>query len=162
MLLTCVVFQQQKRATPVSVERHREPEVPPFIPVTSGLAESAGARERLRLGLAMGPLHGKSRSGCPLRLSLMLARQRNLPAKQTAPLGGPKGRGLRETLDAFSSEVGTGSHSNQAYADCVDLSAVENASEQEAVRTRIQCIGSDSIRTYDALVLLASFGRTAP
>ncbi len=31
---------------------------------------------------------------------------------------------------AFSSEVGTGSHSNQVYADCVDLSAVENASRQ--------------------------------
>jgi hypothetical protein len=32
---------------------------------------------------------------------------------------------------AFSSEVGTGSHSNQVYADCVDLSAVENASKQK-------------------------------
>ncbi len=31
---------------------------------------------------------------------------------------------------AFSSEAGTGSHSNQVYADCVDLSAVENASKQ--------------------------------
>jgi hypothetical protein len=30
---------------------------------------------------------------------------------------------------AFSSEVDTGSHSNQVYADCVDLSAVENASK---------------------------------
>jgi protein ImuB len=30
---------------------------------------------------------------------------------------------------AFSSEAGTGSHSNQVYADCVDLSAVENASK---------------------------------
>jgi hypothetical protein len=28
---------------------------------------------------------------------------------------------------ALSSEVDTGSHSNQVYADCVDLSAVENA-----------------------------------
>jgi hypothetical protein len=27
--------------------------------------------------------------------------------------------------------VGTGSHSNQVYADCVDLSAVENASNKE-------------------------------
>src|SRR4051794_27763904 len=33
---------------------------------------------------------------------------------------------------AFSSEADTGSHSNQVYADCVDLSAVENASKQEA------------------------------
>jgi hypothetical protein len=32
---------------------------------------------------------------------------------------------------AFSSEVDTGSHSNQVYADCVDLSAVENASKQK-------------------------------
>jgi putative endonuclease len=32
---------------------------------------------------------------------------------------------------AFSSEVGTGSHSNQVHADCVDLSAVENASNKE-------------------------------
>ncbi|WP_197427552.1 hypothetical protein [Bradyrhizobium retamae] len=31
---------------------------------------------------------------------------------------------------AFSSEVDTGSHSNQACADCVDLSAAENASKQ--------------------------------
>src|SRR2546423_11629746 len=31
---------------------------------------------------------------------------------------------------AFSSEVDAGSHSNQVYADCVDLSAVENASNQ--------------------------------
>jgi protein ImuB len=31
---------------------------------------------------------------------------------------------------AFSSEAGTGSHSNQVYADCVDLSAVENVSKQ--------------------------------
>src|SRR5882757_2677920 len=29
---------------------------------------------------------------------------------------------------AFTSEVGAGSHSNQVYADCVDLPAVENAS----------------------------------
>jgi hypothetical protein len=27
--------------------------------------------------------------------------------------------------------VETGSHSNQVYADCVDLSAVENASKQK-------------------------------
>src|SRR5258708_29594556 len=33
---------------------------------------------------------------------------------------------------AFSSEVDTGSHSNQVYADCVDLSAVENASKQQS------------------------------
>jgi hypothetical protein len=33
---------------------------------------------------------------------------------------------------AFSSEVDTGSHSNQVYADCVDLSAIENASKQES------------------------------
>jgi hypothetical protein len=37
----------------------------------------------------------------------------------------------RQLAIAFSSEVGTGSHSNQVYADCVDLSAVENASKQE-------------------------------
>src|SRR5258708_35548420 len=35
---------------------------------------------------------------------------------------------------AFSSEVGTGSQSNLVYADCVDLSAVENASKREAKR----------------------------
>jgi|SRR4030081_2048339 hypothetical protein len=34
---------------------------------------------------------------------------------------------------AFSSEVDPGSHSNQVYADCVDLSAVENASKQKAL-----------------------------
>jgi hypothetical protein len=28
--------------------------------------------------------------------------------------------------------VDTGSHSNQVYADCVDLSAVKNASKQKA------------------------------
>src|SRR3981081_4233229 len=33
---------------------------------------------------------------------------------------------------AFSSEVETGSHRNQVYADCVDLSAVENASNQKS------------------------------
>jgi len=32
---------------------------------------------------------------------------------------------------AFSREVGTGSHRNQVHADCVDLSAVENASKQK-------------------------------
>jgi ribonuclease P protein component len=31
--------------------------------------------------------------------------------------------------------VDTGSHSNQVYADCVDLSAVENASKQK-IRAR--------------------------
>src|SRR6185437_12333128 len=31
---------------------------------------------------------------------------------------------------AFSSEVDTGSQRNQVYADCVDLSAVENASNK--------------------------------
>ena len=36
---------------------------------------------------------------------------------------------------AFSSEVDAGSHSNQVYADCVDLSAVENASKQK-IRAR--------------------------
>jgi hypothetical protein len=30
-------------------------------------------------------------------------------------------------IKAFSSEVDTGSHSNQVYADCVDSSAVGNA-----------------------------------
>src|SRR5260370_16537711 len=39
-------------------------------------------------------------------------------------------RGNAAPAKAFSSEVGTGSHSNQVYADCVDLSAVENASKQ--------------------------------
>ena len=42
--------------------------------------------------------------------------------RQPATQGGSK---------AFSSEVGTGSHSNQVYADCVDLSAVENASKRK-------------------------------
>jgi hypothetical protein len=32
---------------------------------------------------------------------------------------------------AFSSQVDTDSHSNQVYADCVYLSAVENASKQK-------------------------------
>src|SRR5258706_16036629 len=35
-------------------------------------------------------------------------------------------------LIAFSSEVGTGSRSNQVYADCVYLSAAENASKRNA------------------------------
>jgi len=39
-------------------------------------------------------------------------------------------RGNAAPAKAFSGEVGTGSHSNQVYADCVDLSAVENASKQ--------------------------------
>jgi hypothetical protein len=34
---------------------------------------------------------------------------------------------------AFSSEVEAGSHSNQVYADCVDLSAVENASNKSVL-----------------------------
>jgi hypothetical protein len=38
----------------------------------------------------------------------------------------------KSMVKAFSSEVDTGSHSNQVYADCVDLSAVENASKQSA------------------------------
>jgi hypothetical protein len=33
---------------------------------------------------------------------------------------------------ASSSEVGSGSHSNQACPDCVDLSAVENGSKQKS------------------------------
>jgi hypothetical protein len=45
---------------------------------------------------------------------------------------------IRESAKAFSSErlprtgsgVGTRSHGNQVYADCVDLSAAENASEK--------------------------------
>jgi flagellar L-ring protein precursor FlgH len=48
---------------------------------------------------------------------------------------------------AFSSEslprtrcgVGTGSHRNQVYPDCVDLSAVENVSKQQAVRILKAC-----------------------
>src|SRR6266478_4491308 len=39
-------------------------------------------------------------------------------------------RGNAAPAKAFSGEVGTGSHSNQVYADCVDLSAVESASKQ--------------------------------
>ena len=35
-----------------------------------------------------------------------------------------------ESLPRTRSGVVTGSHSNQVYADCVDLSAVENASKQ--------------------------------
>ena len=42
------------------------------------------------------------------------------------------GRRSAVLLIAFSSEVDTGSRSNQACADCVDLSAVENASKQES------------------------------
>src|SRR5258705_13991657 len=34
-------------------------------------------------------------------------------------------------IRAFSSEADAGSHSNQVCADCVDLSALENASKQE-------------------------------
>src|SRR5258708_1326311 len=43
-------------------------------------------------------------------------------------LAGGKGGAAK----AVSSEVGPGSHSNQVYADCVDLSAVENASRQNS------------------------------
>src|SRR4029077_1433758 len=43
---------------------------------------------------------------------------------------------LRNNADqppiAFSSEMDAGSHSNQACADCVGLSALENASKQES------------------------------
>src|SRR5882724_7523251 len=38
---------------------------------------------------------------------------------------------------AFSSEVDTGSHRNQVYADCIDLSAMENASNK---REALACI----------------------
>jgi hypothetical protein len=41
--------------------------------------------------------------------------------------------------------VDTGSHGNQVYADCVDLSAAE-----KRVKTRIWSFGSDSIRTDEA------------
>src|SRR5712691_1157930 len=41
-------------------------------------------------------------------------------------------RGNAAPAKAFSSEMGTGSHSNQVYADCVDLSAVEKASRQNS------------------------------
>src|SRR6185312_10267562 len=37
---------------------------------------------------------------------------------------------MRRRVRAFLSEADTGSHSNQVYADCVDLSAVENASNK--------------------------------
>src|SRR6202041_1430593 len=61
--------------------------------------------------------------------------------------GGSQVKGFRAKhalgLDPW---VETGSHSNQVYADCVDLSAVENAS-----KTRIQRFGSDSIRTDQTL-----------
>src|SRR6266404_7528910 len=41
-------------------------------------------------------------------------------------------RGKAAPAKAFSSEMGPGSHSNQVCADCVDLSAVENASRQNS------------------------------
>src|SRR5450432_296461 len=37
----------------------------------------------------------------------------------------------RANARPMTGSVGTGSHSNQVYADCVDLSAVENASKQQ-------------------------------
>src|ERR1700728_2662314 len=43
---------------------------------------------------------------------------------------------------AFSSEVATGSQSNQVYADCVDLSAVENASKQRFHATKRGCFAA--------------------
>jgi hypothetical protein len=52
--------------------------------------------------------------------------------RQPKPFGGTK---------AFSSEVDTGSRSNQVCADCVDLSAVE-----KRVQTKSQGLGSDVSR----------------
>src|SRR5436190_1296069 len=57
----------------------------------------------------------------------------------------------RRTI-AFSSEVDTGSHRNQVYADCVDLSAVETASKQK--QSLIQ--GSNSAISSDGEAVTAS------
>jgi ribonuclease P protein component len=57
--------------------------------------------------------------------------------RQPATQGGSK---------AFSSEVGTGSHSNQVYADCVDLSAVENASKRKARASVLTTVRAERAR----------------
>jgi hypothetical protein len=65
-------------------------------------------------------------------------------------------------IEAFSSEVVTGLRSNQVYADCVDLSAVENASKlcgRKRVKTKNPELGSDPIRTELRVRKLQNFGR---
>jgi hypothetical protein len=42
--------------------------------------------------------------------------------------------------------VGTGSHSNQVYADCVDLSAVENASKRKARASVLTTVRAERAR----------------
>ena len=51
------------------------------------------------------------------------------PSRRGACSGRSRRGGKGSNARAFSSEVDAGSHSNQACADCVDLSAVENASK---------------------------------
>ena len=66
---------------------------------------------------------------------------------------------------AFSSEVGTGSHSNQVYADCADLSAVENASKQKTgapFRFNRNGKGSRASGGYNPLLSISLNRATAP
>jgi hypothetical protein len=56
---------------------------------------------------------------------------------------------------AFSSEVGTGSHSNQVYADCVDLSAVENASKIKNAIAPLLGLGAKMRYTAEGLNLIS-------
>ena len=52
----------------------------------------------------------------------------------------------RQPDKAFSSEVGTGSHSNQVHADCVHLSAVENASKRKARASALTPVRAERAR----------------
>jgi hypothetical protein len=61
-------------------------------------------------------LHARRQNGAELRSGLA---SRKIARRQ-----------IRQVAIAFSSGVDAGSHSNQAYADCVDLSAVENARQK--------------------------------
>jgi hypothetical protein len=69
---------------------------------------------------------------------------------------------------AFSSEVDTGSHSNQVHADCVNLSAVENASKNDAGRATIRGVrartgnGVEQIIAADLVVDASGRGSSTP
>src|SRR5712672_1426940 len=67
-------------------------------------------------------------------------------------------RAPRRLFRAFSSEVDAGSHRDQVYADCVDLSAVENASKQEpgAAHLKEDVMPTVSPQILPILMLFAS------
>ena len=77
-------------------------------------------------------------------------------------------QGLIADDRAFSSEVDTGSHSNQVYADCDDLSAVENTSKKDSTRTIIKGVrarvgnGVEQTMTADLVIDASGRGSSSP